>query len=81
MGDSVKLGNGVMRSFISRLIASASPWISCKPTAVPLSAIPKNRVLPIPFENALTLFSQLFGFFISNATLKSHCVELLNESG
>ena len=28
----------------------------------------------MPLENALTLFNQLFGFFISSATLKSHSV-------
>ena len=38
------------------------------------SEIPKNKVPPMPLENALTLFSQLFGFFISSATLKSHSV-------
>ena len=35
---------------------------------------PKNRVPPIPLEKALTLFNQLFGFFVSRATLKSHSV-------
>ena len=29
---------------------------------------------PIPLEKALTLFNQLFGFFVSRATLKSHSV-------
>ena len=32
----------------------------------------KLSVPPIPFAKALTLFSQLFGFFVSRATLKSH---------
>ena len=38
-----------------------------------LSSLIENDA-PMPLENALTLFNQLFGFFISSATLKSHSV-------
>ena len=37
-------------------------------------SIPKNRVPPAVFAKALTLLSQLFGFFTSSASLKSQIV-------
>ena len=36
---------------------------------IPSLSTPKKSVPPIPFAKALTLFSQLFGFFFSRATL------------
>ena len=51
--------------------ASASDFESVSPIQSRSSPIPKNIVPPIPFANALTVFSQLFGFFISNALLNS----------
>ena len=63
-----------MRSLIKRLIDSASLCIFDNPIGSLSSEIPKNKVPPMPLENALTLFNQLFGFFVSSATLKSHSV-------
>ncbi len=63
-----------MRSLIKRLIASASLCTFDSPIGSLSSEIPKNKVPPIPLENALTLFNQLLGFFTSRATLKSHSV-------
>ena len=73
-GARIKFGYGVMRSLIKRLIVSASVCALAKPITFLSLSMPKKRVPPIPFAKALRLLSQLFGFFTSRATLKSHSV-------
>ena len=70
----MKFGYGVIRSLIKRLMVSASPCGSVRPITFFSASIPKNKEPPTPFAKALTLFSQLLGFFDYTATLKSHSV-------
>ena len=70
----MKSGNGVTRSLIRRLIASASDCALTRPITFRSLSMPKNKEPPTPFAKALTLLSQLFGLFTSKATLKSHSV-------
>lgn len=73
-GSNLKSGVGVILSFMSLLIFSASSCGLESPTTFLSSSIPKISVPPIPFAKAQTLFNQLFGFFVSSATLNSYSV-------
>ena len=67
-------GVGEILSLISLLMSSASFCGSASPTTLWELSTPKKRVPPAVFAKALTLLSQLLGFFTSRASLKSQTV-------
>ena len=65
-------GIGSILVLMISLIFSEIRLESARPTNVSSSATPKNKMPPLPFAKALTLFSQLLGFFSSNMSFLSY---------